>query len=809
MTLFSLGKDKNIPAIQGELKRAMRRKHEDFKTFITRESLEEIWTDERLQGLRKRYKAFQLDDIPRIRKDFLQTISILAYINWDGWSKFQDIFLKHNEHQNRTDKDIPENDVKTLESDSFLGPDWATNFSQARYLFCPIDIEEGVDRVLGEGWRLPFIKGEEIGQGAYGSVTKQYVAARHLRRDGSEPIQEDGVIACKNFKSHNDFRKEKENLERLREQLSKEDQNSRVMPFFTTITIGNEFNLFFECADTDLEHFLRSPSQGIAPRELIKESRGLAGALRFLHEDMDPQLFFCHMDLKPANILVSFKNAGSSRVGKWIISDFGISIITAAEEARPLNAPRGTFRYPFLTLNGAGTYQAPEITTGGYFGRKSDVWSLGCILVRVLAFGLDGMSGLRELDERRAKGVNEETKWYKNDFFHRGDPPVLNPHIEAWLNDLPDRVDLRLPQDALAHFRNLLFGALQIDTNNRLTAGQVKEGLHHILSLPTIDNANLADDPEVVDPNPNPDPTPPTTPERKISVVITTVLSMITERDPRQLAYFLASEVDIEQVVEAPNGRTDRLLIHAIRYRNYEIVDGLLFHRPNLDKEGLSSDGNTPLICAIKVADMDIVTLLLKSGASANAPSNGGFTPLMQATTDGHLDMVKLLLHYGAQCLARSKLGYTCLHLVARAPKHGVELIEEFKNRMPIDIYCSGSNETPLSTLIKEYPRKDYTEWWKKFNAFLSANADVNHADENGMTPLYHALRLQLIPVCKRLLEEEARLGSKSPRDEGSWQPNSETKRLLKSITNQPPPPPLSRLWSLSSTTGSSNSRLS
>ncbi|KAL4956045.1 ankyrin repeat-containing domain protein [Aspergillus filifer] len=778
----------------------MVRTNEDFEEFIPRGSLERIWYDKRLKEFGQHYKAFGAEDIFRIKEKFLQTLSILVCINWDNWSRFRSIFLDHG---NRKDGNIPGNGKSELESNLFLGPSWGRKFSHARYRFCPIDIEEGVDRVLGEGWRLPFVEGGTIGEGAYGSVTRQYVAARHLRPDGGDFNQEQEVIACKTFKSHNDFRKEKANLERLREQLGKEDQNSRIMPFFTTITIANEFNLFFQCTDTDLERFLRDSSQGIAPRDLIKESRALAGALRFLHQDMDPQLLFCHMDLKPANILVSFKDASLGKVGKWIISDFGISIITAAEEARPLDASKGTFRYPFAFNNGAGTYQAPEILTGS-FGRKSDVWSLGCILVRVLAFGLDGARGLRELDERRAKEVDDQSMWYRNDFFHRGEPPVLNPHVEGWLNELPVRVDSRLPNDALAYFRNLLFGALQIEMNDRMTAGQVKEELERILALPHTETASLADAPEVDIPYASPDPTPPrTASDRKQSVVLTSLLHMITEGDSRELAFFLGSGVDVEQLVEAPNDKTktDRLLIHAIRYRNPEVVDGLLLHRPELDKESRDSGGYTPLSCAIKVADKDIVESLLKSGVDVNARSNGGLTPLMQATRTGQLDMVKLLLGNGAECRARSDSGYTCLHLVAWAPQQGAELIEEFKSRMSIDICCTWSQETPLSTLIQEYNGDKRIEWSKKFNALLNAGANVNHEDANGLTPLYHALRRELIPVCHILHKRGAELGRKSPKDDKAWVPNQETKNLLQDI-NKSSSTVLRRLWSFSSGSG-------
>ncbi|KAL4931544.1 uncharacterized protein BDV17DRAFT_239542 [Aspergillus undulatus] len=189
--MFWHDRDSEISAIQRELRVAMNR---DFmssqydnrngsKAFLRRERLEGIWTDKRLNGFRNIYNSFRREDIPQIKENYLQTLSILIDISWDGWSRFRTIFL---EHGNRTDKDIPENDISKLEQDTFLG-DWAMTFFLHRHIFCPVDIE-GVDRVLdSDDSRLPFLKRKKIGQGAFGTVTKACVATRHFRyRDGSQ-----------------------------------------------------------------------------------------------------------------------------------------------------------------------------------------------------------------------------------------------------------------------------------------------------------------------------------------------------------------------------------------------------------------------------------------------------------------------------------------------------------------------------------------------------------------------------------------------------------------------------------------------
>ncbi|KAL4909723.1 hypothetical protein BDW74DRAFT_173217 [Aspergillus multicolor] len=94
----------------------------------------------------KRYNAFEVADIPTISAEFLQTISILVYINWHWWNRFRSIFIAC---PCRTDKYLLTHDLGTLAHPTFLGS-WGQKFFDSRYMFCTSDNEDPtIDSIYG------------------------------------------------------------------------------------------------------------------------------------------------------------------------------------------------------------------------------------------------------------------------------------------------------------------------------------------------------------------------------------------------------------------------------------------------------------------------------------------------------------------------------------------------------------------------------------------------------------------------------------------------------------------------------------
>ena len=150
---------------------------------------------------------------------------------------------------------------------------------------------------------------------------------------------------------------------------------------------------------------------------LLKELTALASALKWLHDELyvlDSQDLYCaHMDLKPKNILL--KAETQSIVGKWMISDFGISAFEKSTNRKEPHfqsimetGSRVSSRAPNDAERGHGPFQPPEIHLRDQVdGRKCDVWSFGCVSAEVLAFALGKKSAVDRLRADRFNGRDD------------------------------------------------------------------------------------------------------------------------------------------------------------------------------------------------------------------------------------------------------------------------------------------------------------------------------------------------------------------------------------------------------------------
>jgi serine/threonine protein kinase len=568
-------------------------------------------------------------------------------------------------------------------------------------------------------------------------------------------------VARKVFQSRGDFHREIRILNEIRSSLS---QHDRVALHLSTVTVGDEFHILSPVADMDLEKFLNGghlPPDDFTMAELMQEAAKLAGALDILHDHLQGEhpRRFCHRDLKPANILVFLDRDSPDfpRVGKWKITDFGLSVINSQE--RPIPMEEFVTQTDNQQVWVEGAYQAPEVFQRTASGRRSDIWSFGCILVRILAFKLDGIQGLRKLDERRGKAADGVSN-YVDDYFNRGEPRILNPHIEDWINGLPNRYE-EYSEGFKEGCRKILLKMLKIDKEERPTASEVAfelQGLQQLslvlrprddsISVHTSGSSTLPPRSSVSDP-----PSWPQSSGSNLRSCFTSspehLVSEIENHHEAGVQVILNGHVDVER-----NVRNDRPLIHAINHDFPEGVDQLLRYRQGVNIEKRDSKGNTPLGLAVKQGNLRIANLLLNAGACVNAVSQHGITPIMTAARNGDIIIFQTLLDRGADCTTYSEVGLTCLHY-ATYSETGADIIRILvaKKFNGADVPRKGSNgEMPLLTLIKNYADRD--SWWERFGALINdGKADVNQGDVQGVTPLSLAVDEQNPRLFRRLIQ--------------------------------------------------------
>lgn len=584
-------------------------------------------------------------------------------------------------------------------------------------------------------------------------------------------------------------------MKQLKLLRSSPTKHERIVSHLAMFFIGKDLNIIMPWAHMDLEDFLtgRYREMPYTPdllKDLIQESRGVASAIHFLHKNLQldspgedsRHLAICHADLKPQNILV-FKHEGSS-TGVWRISDFGVSRVAKRALSGTGRRDSGYSASLIDHPPRGGPYRAPDTTSQ----RRSDVWSFGCILVRVFALGLDPES-LPELDERRKEWPDRHAF---DDSFYRGEPPALNSNVKTWIEELSTRYRSSLNPGVPEKMQNLLNSMLQIDFQQRVSARDVRIGLQALYYSLTHSKSDASTSTQInlrgslsgsstmsgmsqssTDFTSISISHPPR-PVKDVGILV----NVMKSEDINQVRQILEDEVDVEQTYEG-----DRPLIHAIKMTNAAIIEELSkyqrrSHSRNLDVRTLSSNNQTPLYLAIGKGDVDTVRAVIdadidpdiepdidaETGSDSNAGTNAllnepyeGKTPLMHAAFLGHAGVVSFLLERGADhriCVQQDKLN--CLHFAVKSGNRAqADVIKAFKHKMvfdqlPPDTTVDGegtpskprSYETPMMLHIKLAPEDSYGSlgpdslWGRKFKALLEGGADVNRTYNSGIRAL-------------------------------------------------------------------------
>eukprot|EP00029_Vermamoeba_vermiformis_P009286 TRINITY_DN4582_c0_g1_i1.p1 TRINITY_DN4582_c0_g1~~TRINITY_DN4582_c0_g1_i1.p1 ORF type:complete len:155 (+),score=40.61 TRINITY_DN4582_c0_g1_i1:147-611(+) len=93
-----------------------------------------------------------------------------------------------------------------------------------------------------------------------------------------------------------------------------------------------------------------------------------------------------------------------------------------------------------------------------------------------------------------------------------------------------------------------------------------------------------------------------------------------------------------------------RLLLDAAKRGNMSLMTTLIKENSNMNPNPQDGLGNTPLHYSAQAGHADTATMLLKDlKANPNVANFAGDTPLHKAVSENHLNMIKLLVESGAK----------------------------------------------------------------------------------------------------------------------------------------------------------------
>ncbi|KAL3437459.1 hypothetical protein BDV09DRAFT_192825 [Aspergillus tetrazonus] len=718
------------------------------RAFITYDSLCHVWEQSQSEILNN-LDLTERDAI-YVRNSLLRTFSILMVIRWDEWHRFSELFLRERDCETRfTDEVVMKLPPSNLKQ--YLGVSWALNFQNWIAAFDPIIIESGKIMAceknvmssssghseyvpVPDGGRLPFLlkeSGSQLGRGGYGTVTKETIAAGHLRDRDREPNLRNKVVARKCFTNKIYFDRERVIMSLLVKGLLKHD--NIVYPL-AMISLESEYSILMDVADCNLEAFLTEEGKmdsTISLKSLLKQVANLAHALESLHNPDASGYIIHHLDLTPKNVLVKRSN-DTDNPWTWLLSDFGRSKHYFNRTTAESGANSVQTGPQVSSSERTSTYLPQEKKRGSF----TDIWSLGCILCRVVCRKRHGIEGLQRFDELRFMGDEDG-----NDYFYRG--TTVNPHVKSLLNQFCSsgctvtKECGKLLKSVLSMNKNVRPKALMLYLDLNRIIETCEESTHTEISL------------EIESSRPQ---TPLNTGQSH--AVPSQPVSEHTEPstadvEPRGVPLIqINGDTDEGQEPENSVDRSSNPVFLAIE--NLREDDALVqiksFFRGSIRgyaNIGLYDKGLTPLCHAAKKGFTKVVKFLHDKGAQVDERDKSSNTPLMYACKKGHCDTAEYLIDQGADWNLQGEDGYTCLHFATEAKN--IKIIDvlikkQSRDRVKLDANkFSTLDRTPLELHINKGESADaYYELMEKL-INLGANAKASSLNPNHKTAQYLA----------------------------------------------------------------------
>ncbi|KNB74736.1 ankyrin [Brevibacillus reuszeri] len=199
-------------------------------------------------------------------------------------------------------------------------------------------------------------------------------------------------------------------------------------------------------------------------------------------------------------------------------------------------------------------------------------------------------------------------------------------------------------------------------------------------------------------------------------------------------SYLSNSEQQATQAVNKEMNELNHALLTAVTQGNKEEVTKLLADGADID--ATDETGRTSAMIAVHTNQLELFTLLVEHGANINIRDNRLDNPLLYSGAEGKLDFVKAAIAAGADTTVTNRFGGTAL--IPAADRGHVEIVRELLTTS--DVNVNHVNNLGWTALLEAVILGDGGKNHQAIvKLLIEHGADVNLADNDGVTPLQHA----------------------------------------------------------------------
>ncbi|KAK6494768.1 death-associated protein kinase 1-like [Huso huso] len=432
-----------------------------------------------------------------------------------------------------------------------------------------------------------------------------------------------------------------------------------------------------------------------------KESLTEEEATAFLKQILDGVQYLhlkhiAHFDLKPENIMLLNRNVPHPRIK---LIDFGL-------------AHKIDFGNDFKNIFGTPEFVAPEIVNYEPLGLEADMWSVGVITYILLSGASPFLGDSKQETLANVSAVNYE---FEEEFFRKTSGLAKDFIRRLLVKDPKKRMTI---QDSLEHP-----WIKPKDTQQALSRKESAVNMEKFKKFAA---------------------------RRKWKQSVR-LISLCNRLSRSFLSRSNMSVARSEDTLDEEDSFVMKAIIHAINDDNVPGLQHLLGSLPSYDINQPNKHGTPPLLTAAGCGNIQMLDLLMRTGAQIHAKDKSGSNAVYYASRHGHVETLKFLNEMKCPLDVQDKSGETALHVAAR-----------YGNLDVVQYLCSIQANPNLRDREQETPLHcaAWHGYYSVAKALCEAGCDVNFKNKEGETALLTASARGYRDIVECLVEHGADLDS-------------------------------------------------